>query len=443
MGALMDLPGPALTPDRCHDVRSRAAKDGFSVQAPRHGDATYGMKTKEFADVGLSLLASSLRAATVALLATALTLSSLIAPLVPTRSVEAAEAPDLAVPIEPTSAWAKTNRDAMLWSGWDNAAIKFSEIPANTPLQVIELRGNRAFVYFSGDKKGHPAGNVWIDRASITDLTWPRWARARQATALHADADLSADVVVSLPRGSYVETTGIPRGRWSQAFFLADGTPDSWSVGWVDGLDLALPRGDQAQMSTYLLTQNQLTSGRPDVWLRVPYHSQLDGTDYADANCGPTSVAMALEAYGLSDSQSRIREAALKLQDMDDCDDCGTFIQVLASVVEGRGLRTFGLRDNPDTFHRWTIDEVRRQVQDGHVVIPQVKFRMLPGRLDSPYYGDHYIVISGISGSSFLYNDPVDSDGRGYGRLITAAQLDKAMDAAHDEFSRAAFAVGR
>ena len=86
---------------------------------------------------------------------------------------------------------------------------------------------------------------------------------------------------------------------------------------------------------------------------------------------------------------------------------------------------------------------VRQQVQAGHVVIPQVQFRQLPGRLTSPYYGDHYIVVTGISGSSFLYNDPVDSDGRGYGRLISADQLGKAMAAAHGEFSTAAFAVGR
>ncbi len=355
----------------------------------------------------------------------------------------AADPVDLTASIEPTSAWAKTNKEASLWSGWDGLAKEFSKIAADTTVQVIELRGTRAFVYFTGDRKGHPAGTVWVDRAALTDLAWPRWARARLATALRTTPDIGSDAGSALPRGGYVETTGLTQGRWSQAFYLADGTPDNWAVGWVDGLDLALPRGDQTEMTSYMLTRSQLAAGRPDVWLKVPYRSQLDGSDYADANCGPTSVAMALDAFGTTDTLGNLRAAALKLQNMDGCDDCGTFIGVLAKVVEGRGLQTFGLKDDPDTLHHWTVDEVRKQLQDGRVVIPQVQFRQLPGRLTSPYWGDHYVVVTGIAGSSFLYNDPIDSDGRGYGRLITADQLGKAMDAAHGEFANAAFAVGR
>lgn len=355
----------------------------------------------------------------------------------------AADPTDLTTSIEPTSAWAKTTTEATLWSGWDNLAKEFSKIAANTTLQVIELRGTRAYVYFGGDKLGHPAGNVWIDKAALTDLTWPRWARARQATAIRTAPDLGSDSVSALPKGAYVETTGTTQGRWSQAFYLADGTPDNWVVGWVDGLDLMLPHGDQTEMTSYMLTRSQLAAGPPNLWLKVPYHSQIDGTGYADANCGPTSLAMALEAFGISDTQGNLRAAALKIQGMDGCDDCGTYLGVLAKVVEAKGLRAFNLKDDPDTLHHWTVDEVRAQLQDGHVVIPQVQFRQLPGRETSPYWGDHYIVVTGLSGSSFLYNDPVDSDGRGYGRLITAEQLARAMDAAHDEYADAAFAVGR
>lgn len=101
------------------------------------------------------------------------------------------------------------------------------------------------------------------------------------------------------------------------------------------------------------------------------------------------------------------------------------------------------LRDDPDTFHQWTLDEIRQQIRQERVVIPQVQFRQLPGRTKSPYGGDHYIVLVGLEGNSFIYNDPIDSDGRGYGRLITAAQLEAAMVNAHGEFSKAAFAVGK
>jgi hypothetical protein len=128
---------------------------------------------------------------------------------------------------------------------------------------------------------------------------------------------------------------------------------------------------------------------------------------------------------------------------MNRCDDCGTYIQHLASVTEARGAKTYSLVDDPENLHRWTLDEIRQQLRQGRVVIPQVKFRFLPGRGKSPYGGDHYIVIVGLSGNDFIYNDPIDSDGRGYGRIITAEQLDQAMSSATAEFARAAFAVGK
>ena len=132
-------------------------------------------------------------------------------------AVQASEPTDVASAIEPAAAWVKTNRETPLWSGWDAQAKQFSTVANDTTLQVIEVRGSRAYVYFPGDRKGHPAGNVWVDRTSLTDLAWPRWVRARQATALRAEPNVSAEAVKPLPRGSYVETTGIVRGRWSQA----------------------------------------------------------------------------------------------------------------------------------------------------------------------------------------------------------------------------------
>jgi hypothetical protein len=196
-------------------------------------------------------------------------------------------------------------------------------------------------------------------------------------------------------------------------------------------------------MTTYMLTRTSLLTGAPEIWLNVPYRTQLDGSSYADANCGPTSVAMALDAIGKRDTLESLRTSALQFQDMNACDDCGTYIQHLAGVAEARGATTFGLRDTPESFHRWTLDEIRQQLRQDRVVIPQVKFRLLPGRTKSQYGGDHYIVIVGVSGNNFVYNDPVDSDGRGYGRLISADVLTAAMDGATGEFARSAFAVGK
>ena len=59
-------------------------------------------------------------------------------------------------------------------------------------VQVIEIRGTRAYIYFPGDGKGHKAGEVWIDRADLTDSPWPRWARARRPTSLRTEPDVAA-----------------------------------------------------------------------------------------------------------------------------------------------------------------------------------------------------------------------------------------------------------
>jgi hypothetical protein len=355
----------------------------------------------------------------------------------------AAENAEAAPAIEPTAFWAKTARETAIWSGWDGNAKEFAKIAQDLMVQVMEFRGPRALVYFSGDNKGHKPGEVWIDRADLTDQAWPRWARARRPTVLRSSPDLGSVELLLLQRGNYIETTGEVQGRWAQAFFLIDRRPGEWAVGWVDGIDLMLPRGDQAEMTTYMLTRTSLLTGAPEIWLNVPYRTQLDGSSYADANCGPTSVAMALDAIGKRDTLESLRTSALQFQDLNACDDCGTYIQHLAGVAEARGATTFGLRDTPETFHRWTLDEIRQQLRQDRVVIPQVKFRLLPGRTKSPYGGDHYIVIVGVSGNNFIYNDPVDSDGRGYGRLISADVLTAAMDGATGEFARSAFAVGK
>ena len=164
-----------------------------------------------------------------------------------------------------------------------------------------------------------------------------------------------------------------------------------------------------------------LLTATPEVWLKVPYRTQLDGSAYAEANCGPTSVAMALDAIGKRDTLESLRASALKLQDINGCDDCGTYIQHLASVADARGAKTYGLRDDPETFHRWTLDEVRQQLRQERVVIPagEVPLPARPHEVAStPAITTSCIV--GLAGTSFIYNDPVDSDGRGYGRLISA-----------------------
>jgi hypothetical protein len=50
---------------------------------------------------------------------------------------------------------------------------------------------------------------------------------------------------------------------------------------------------------------------------------------------------------------------------------------------------------------------------------------MMPGREWAGVNYDHFLVLTGVDGEDFLFNDPIPWSGKGQGR-ITAAQLMRA-----------------
>src|SRR5438874_9922232 len=118
---------------------------------------------------------------------------------------------------------------------------------------------------------------------------------------------------------------------------------------------------------------------------------------------------MALESFGVNLPPPEVRGQVLNSENFNpDDDDAGSFIWALAEVAQSHGLRTLGLYESDGSaLHRWSTDEVRNSVRSGQPVIVQVVYRGLPGREDSLYYGDHYIIITGLLGDNFLYNDPI------------------------------------
>jgi hypothetical protein len=61
----------------------------------------------------------------------------------------------------------------------------------------------------------------------------------------------------------------------------------------------------------------------------------------------------------------------------------------------------------------------------------------------SPYFGDHYIIITGVMADGYLYNDAIDADGVGYDRLISADGLARAMTTSDRRYTAAGFALAR
>jgi len=230
---------------------------------------------------------------------------------------------------------------------------------------------------------------------------------------------------------------GFSRGR-IQVRDPGDGRSRQAMTGWVEAFDVEVGRAP----ATRQLPQAYPTDTAMDIFhVFAPYRSQLDGSAYQEANCGPTAVGMALDAFGVSVPPRQLRAEALDAQHMFG-NGVGTLITALAQVVEENGLSAIDVREASGALRRWSLDDVRAQVQQGHPVIVQVRYRSLPGRGGAYYFGDHYILVTGVAGDGFLYNDPIDIDGIGWDRIISGATLRTAMNASDQRYAYSAVAVG-
>jgi len=337
-----------------------------------------------------------------------------------------------------TPLWARNVDSTPLWSDDGDDAQSYTSVPAGAYFRVLSASDTRYKVYYGGDRVRRRPGEAWVDKAAVSASAWPQFVRVRQALSLLDEPRAAAREVELVAAGSYLEVIQGGPGDWARVLYLGDGRDAGPRSGWASAAALGPTDVDPSRIGRFLTTAAALTQ-KPEIWLRVPYRSQLDGSAYAAANCGPTSVAMVLDAHGIQVPLSEVRRRVMAIQHTPNCDECGSFIESLAGAVEQYGLKASGLQDDDGKLRRWSLDDVRAALRAGHPVVPQVKYRQLPGREDSPYSGDHYIVVTGILGDSFLYNDPID-DGPGYGRMIRGEQLRRAMGAS--DFPFAAFASG-
>ncbi|MCC7367604.1 MAG: C39 family peptidase [Chloroflexi bacterium] len=170
--------------------------------------------------------------------------------------------------------------------------------------------------------------------------------------------------------------------------------------------------------------------------LGVPFRTQIDGTSFSLVNCGPASLTMVLMAFGMDVDPPSVRDYLNHLVGNFDTEQ-GTSLYVLARIAREAGLTTFGTSAG---LQGWTVEAVREQVRAGHPVITLTKYRFLPGHFGSVTDFDHYIVITGLAGEDFVYNDAAYSTEYGYNLLISPSQLERAWAAS--SVPRHAVAVG-
>jgi hypothetical protein len=139
---------------------------------------------------------------------------------------------------------------------------------------------------------------------------------------------------------------------------------------------------------------------------------------------------MVLDDYGIDEDTLELRRMTHTYQGTWPAVRVGTALQHIAHVAEDFGLVSYGLYESGDsaTFHQWTVDEVAGQVASGRLVIPLVRYGLLPGHEDSGVRWGHYILVYAVSGDGFLYQDPAMRPiEEGRARWISRAQLDRAM----------------
>lgn len=242
----------------------------------------------------------------------------------------------------------------------------------------------------------------------------------------------------ALAPGVRLERAGGLAGRRILVRDPGNGTSRQAMTGFVDAATVQIGRAPGPRE----LPRSYPQATRMDIaHVFVPYKSQLDGGPWALANCGPTSLSMVLESFGVSVSPADVRPKVLAAQGIYG-HYTGTLLTALARVAENFGLKALDLYDGND-INRWTNDEIRAHLRQGHPVIAQVYYRRLPGNEGAGYYADHYIVITGVLDDGFLYNDPINHDGPGWDRVISGERLRAAMDASDTRYRYAAFAAAR
>lgn len=329
--------------------------------------------------------------------------------------------------------WAQSLRPTTLRSAPLVEAPALQELPAASYVKLIESRPGWVRAVYGGVSLDLPPAEAWLPVTDLGPLSNPPlWARTYVRTSLQPGSDGRFTPQV-LPLWSLLEVLSEDREGRLQVRYPGDGQ-SAPGAGWVEAGALVPVQTPEMEQLPWAYPRSTTATVR----IPVPYRSQLDDTPWADANCGPAAVGMGLAALGIDVSSTELREGVMDAQEIWG-DDAGTFIWALAATVEAYGLRALDLYQN-DVQKRWSAQDVRRHVEAGRPALLQVRYRALPGREEKLYWGDHYIVVTGLVDDWFLYNDPIDNDGPGYDRYMTAGELGMAMNAADRRYSYAGFA---
>ena len=337
----------------------------------------------------------------------------------------------------PAISWVQAHRKTALFSAPDDSAPREVEIPQWSVLRLVDSQPNWLKVTFGGDGGSRQGDTAWVPASDVGALAeGPRFVTSVRDTILWASDGGSADSLGSVPRLATLALANAPERNGRVAVQLADpATPDG-RIAWVDWSGVSASRSPTARD---VPNDQAFSPFATTVRLSVPYRTQLDGSISSAANCGPTSVSMVLEAFGIYVPTAQARSLANRSMGVYDPFG-GTTLEALRDVAEAYGLQGLDLSENGRRYKRWTLDDVRAHLRAGHPVIPELRYRMMPGREWLWISTDHYVVITGMVGDDFIINDPIALDGHGE-RTISGQALLRAW--MNSDYPGAGVAIAR
>jgi hypothetical protein len=179
--------------------------------------------------------------------------------------------------------------------------------------------------------------------------------------------------------------------------------------------------------------------------LLVPFRTQKDGSRWQGSNCGPATLGMILDGFGIADQTTddlRLRahtyQGTVGMR-------TGTGLDHVAHVAEDLGVSSRGLYGPDGSFRHWTVEDVIAELRQGHPVMPLVRLYLVPGYEGSlPRWG-HYILLTGLAlGGGFYFSDSLKTDpAAGTSSIITERQLTAAIEASHIPGQAVAFSGPR
>ncbi|MCC7370007.1 MAG: C39 family peptidase [Chloroflexi bacterium] len=172
----------------------------------------------------------------------------------------------------------------------------------------------------------------------------------------------------------------------------------------------------------------------------MPFRTQKDGSRWQTSNCGPATLGMLLDGYGISGQETDDLRLRMHTYQGTVGMRTGTGLEHVAHVAEDCGLATHRLYNASGSYHTWSLDDIVAELRQGRPVMPLVRLYLVPGYESlAPRWG-HYILLTGITPAGFTFSDSLKTDpAPGTTGLISASHLGLAMGNSHIPGQAAAF----